>query len=158
MMNADIKTTAPETVAYISMHGPYDQIPQAMGVLYGWVAQHGFHAQGMPEGVYVDDPQVTPVDLAAWELRAPIAEDTRDLDIDESLCGIKHVAPHMVAFTMHRGAYDTIADTYTQLFGWIAEHGYQVAGPTEELYYSDPQTTKPDDYLTEIRIPVAQAH
>lgn len=38
---------------------------------------------------------------------------------------------------------------------WIAANGYQIAGPFEELYYSDPNTTQPADYLTEIRIPVA---
>jgi len=158
MLSIELKTTPPETVAYISMRGPYEQIPQAMGRLYGWVAQHGLQPQGMPEGVYLDDPKTTPVDRAAWELRTPIAGEASDLAPDAECCGIKHVDPHLVAFAMHKGEYETISTSYDELMAWVMANGYQIVGPPEELYYSDPATTKPQDYLTEIRIPVAKTH
>ncbi len=156
MLSADLKTTAPETVAYISMSGPYDQIPEAMGRLYGWVSRQGLQPLGMPEGVYLDDPKTTAPDEARWELRAPIADAADDTAADELGCGIKHVEPHLVAYAMHRGAYEDVEKTYDGLMTWIGASGYRIAGPPEEVYYSDPQTTQPSDYLTEIRIPVAQ--
>ena len=51
MLEVNVKTTDPQTVAFISMRGPYDLIPQAMGTLYGWVPSHGYTPLGMPSGV-----------------------------------------------------------------------------------------------------------
>jgi len=59
---------------------------------------------------------------------------------------------------MHKGEYETISTSYDELMAWVMANGYQIVGPPEELYYSDPATTRPQDYLTEIRIPVAKTH
>jgi AraC family transcriptional regulator len=154
MLDIALKTTDPATVAYVSMRGPYTQIPEAMGRLYGWVAQHGLQPVGMPTGVYIDDPQAVDVDTARWEVQTAIAGDPPAVD-EPGEVGIKRVEPHLVASVMHRGDYDHIAPTYNQLGEWVAGHGYEIVGPAEELYYSDPATTAPEDYLTEIRFPVA---
>lgn len=156
MIDVQLKTTEPETVAFISMQGPYSQIPEAMGRLYGWVGQRGMQPIGMPAGVYLTDPKAGEGE-ALWELQAPVAGDFADTPPDEARCGIKHVHPHLVAFVMHRGPYETIATTYDELAQWTRANGYEVIGPPEELYLSDPQTTAPADYLTEIRFPVAKA-
>lgn len=155
MIDVQLKTTDPETVAFISMHGPYEQIPDAMGRLYGWVGQHGMQPVGMPAGVYLTDPAAGQAD-AIWELHTPLAGDLPDTPADESHCGIKHVYPQLMAFTMHCGPYEAIESTYGELTTWIATNGFEIVGPPEELYFSDPETTAPADYLTEIRIPVAK--
>ncbi len=154
MIDVQLKTTEPETVAFIAMSGPYDLIPEAMGKLYGWVGQHGMQPVGMPAGVYLTDPSVGQAE-AKWELRAPVAGVVQDRPVDETCCGVKHVDPHLVAFAMHRGPYDTVASTYAELAAWIDTNGYVAVGPPEELYFSDPETTAPEDHLTEIRFPVA---
>jgi effector-binding domain-containing protein len=155
MIEAQLKTIDPETVAFISMHGPYTQIPEAMGRLYGWVGQRGIQPVGMPAGVYLSDPGLGQ-DTAIWELRTPIAEDLPEAPPDETDCGIKHLDPRTVAYAMHRGPYEGIGTTYGELAMWIEANGYKVVGPPEELYFSDPDTTAPADYLTEIRFPVAR--
>ena len=155
MIDAQLKTTDPETVAFISMHGPYSQMPEAMGRLYGWVGQHGLQPVGMPAGVYLTDPKMGE-EQAIWELHAPVAGNPADTIPDQACCGIKHVDPHLVAFATHRGPYETVAKTYDELMAWIEANGFAIAGPPEELYFSDPQITAPADYLTEIRIPVAK--
>lgn len=154
MTAAAIKTTAPETVAFIHVRGPYDKIPQAMRALYGWVERHDLTATGMPEAVYLTPPGDTPSSVAEWELYAPVG-DAEDMEPDGTGIGIKHVASHMVASAMHRGPYETIGQTYEQLGNWIAANGYSIVGPSEEVYYSDPKEIPPDEYLTEIRFPVA---
>jgi effector-binding domain-containing protein len=156
MIEAQLKTTDPETVAFISMQGPYEQIPEAMGQLYGWVGQHGMQPVGMPAGVYLTDPKEGQAE-ALWELRTPVAGDLPEAPVDDARCGIKRVNPHLVAFAMHHGPYETIESTYNELAAWIESSGFEVVGPPEELYYSDPDTTAPADYLTEIRFPVAMA-
>ncbi len=155
MIDVQVKTTDPETVAYIAMRGPFDQIPMAMGRLYGWVAQHHLEPVGMPSGVYLNNPELVPQDEALWMLRAPVAGDPEAEPPDDVGCGIEQVPPHLVAATMHRGPYDTIDHTYHELASWVSDHGYMVVGPPEELYYSDPDTTPPEEYLTEVRLTVA---
>jgi effector-binding domain-containing protein len=40
------------------------------------------------------------------------------------------------------------------LEAWIAENGYEIAGPYEEVYLSDPGKTMPEALLAETRFPV----
>lgn len=59
------------------------------------------------------------------------------------------------ARTFHRGPYDTIPAAYEAVFEWIHEHGHHQAGPPRELYLTGPDTaTGPDDYVTEVVVPV----
>ena len=153
MLDVQVKTTEPATVAYVSMHGPYNQIPEAMGQLYAWVAEHGLKPVGAPVGVYLDDPQVVDENAAAWEVQAPVDGEPAEIAEPEGF-GIKHVGPHLVASVTYHGPYDEIVSAYHFLGEWISTHGYSIAGPSEELYYTDPATTDPDNYLTEIRFPV----
>jgi AraC family transcriptional regulator len=156
MISVDVKTTEPQTVAFLTMRGPYSQMPEAMGRLYGWAAQHGIRPTGMPSGVYMTDPATVGEDQAVWEVRAPLADDPPDATPDASGCGIKHVESTLVAYTMYKGPYEQIAATYEDMLAWMGANGYSMAGPSEELYLSDPSTTAPSEYLTEIRIPAAR--
>jgi len=155
MLDVKVKTTGSQTVAYVSKQAPYAQIPEAMGQLYSWVEQHGLQPAGMPAGVYLDDPQTADANAARWEVRTPVVGDPPESE-EPGGVGIKHLEPHLVASVMYRGEYQGIAPTYDDLGNWVASHGYEVVGPAEELYYSDPATTKPEEYLTEIRFPVAR--
>ncbi len=156
MLEVNVKTTKPQTVAYIAMCGPYDLIPQAMGTLYGWVQAHGYEPVGMPSGVYLSDPTVEQ-SQARWMLRAPISDDVADTAPDEAGCGTEHVAAHLVASALHRGPYDTVEATYRELGEWVGANGYRMAGPPEEFYLSDPDDTAPEDYLTEIHFSIEKA-
>jgi effector-binding domain-containing protein len=40
------------------------------------------------------------------------------------------------------------------MMGWIAEQGYEIAGPSQEVYLSDPNSVAPEQYVTEIRFPI----
>lgn len=56
---------------------------------------------------------------------------------------------------MYQGPYEDIGPAYTRLFTWMTENGFVPAGPPRELYYSDPATTQPSEYMTEIQMPIA---
>lgn len=151
----ELKSTAPACVAYLPMSGPYTQIPAAFAHLYGWVAAHRLAPGGMPSGVYLTDPASGDAP-PRWELQTPLAADHVDAAVDADGCGIKHVAPHLVASAMYRGPYERIAPAYAEIAEWIRAHGYEVAGPPEERYCSEP-ATPPEDTVTEILFPVAAA-
>lgn len=157
MFEASIKQTYPMTVAFISMRGPYAQIPEAFGRLDDWLSERGLMPAGMPEGVYLNDPQCTPGAEAVWELWAPVADGTPPFEAGDDGLGVKVVPAGTVVSAMHRGPYDTIAPIYDALAGWVAANGYVLAGPPREIYYSDPDEVAPEETLTEVQFPVRPA-
>lgn len=155
MLEATIKQTEPMTVAYIAMRGAYSQVGEGYGSLYGWIAQHGLQAIGMPQAVYFTSPADTPESEALFELWAPVAS-AEELAPDASEVGIKHIPSTTVASTMFTGPYDAMYPTYELLGAWIEGQGYRIAGPPSEIYYSDPEEVPPEQYVTEIVFPVAK--
>jgi effector-binding domain-containing protein len=39
---------------------------------------------------------------------------------------------------------------------WVADQGFEVSGPPMEAYLNDPGEVSPDQYLTEVMVPVHQ--
>jgi len=156
MLEASIKQTEPMTVAFKVMRGSYNQIPEGYGQLYGWVGHYGLQPAGMPAAIYLTIPDVTPEAEAEWELWAPIAGGAGDVGPDEQGFGVKRIEPETVASAMFKGPYDQIAPVYEQLDAWVAENGYSVVGPPREIYHSDPDEVPPEEYLTEVQMPVAK--
>lgn len=149
-----IKETEPITAAFIGMWGPYTQIPEAFGKLYKWIGEKGYVPSGPPLGLYLNMPGQVPDDQLLWELRSPITGDVAPCEPDEQGLGVKHMKSIHVASTMHKGPFDQVGETYKALTEWVMQNGYQINGPPEEVYFSNPAETKPEDLLTEIRFPV----
>lgn len=150
----EIIQTEPMTVAYVTVHGSFDQIPQTYGLLYGWIAQHGLTPAGMPGTAYLTDPSTVPEDQNVYEVWAPFAGEAAKAEPDASGVGVKRVESMLVAKATHVGPYETVSQTYGPLVGWVAGQNHEISGPAMEFYYSDPATTKPEDYETEIWLPV----
>lgn len=69
---------------------------------------------------------------------------------------VKDIPGGPVAYTTHVGPYESIGTAYEALFGWMRAHGLQPSGPPREVYLVGPgPATKPEDYRTEIEVPVA---
>lgn len=156
-MIASLMTTRPATVAYLPMHGPYTQIPDGFGRLYGWIEAHGYKATGMPTAVYFNIPADENASDAVWELQAPVEEDLAETPPDESGIGVRGVPAMDVISAVHKGPYDSVLPTYQALWVWIEDNGYEPCGPPMERYLNDPGEEHPDEYLTEILMPVKKA-
>jgi len=156
-MMASLMTTRPEIVAYLPMHGPYDQIPEGFGRLYAWIERHEHKATGMPTAVYFNVPSDESASDAVWELRAPIAGDLSDAPPDEDGIGVRSVPAIDVITAVHKGPYDSVLPTYQALWGWIEDNGYEPCGPPMERYLNDPGKTHPAEALTEVLMPVKKA-
>lgn len=142
------------TVAFLRLHGPYAQIPEGFGRLYTLTGECGLNPVGMPAAVYLTSPAIVPEAEARWELWLPVAGTPEPHEPDAASLGVKVVDPTLVVSAMHRGPYDTLPETYEQMTAFISEHGYEPDGPIMERYYSDPNQVAPDQYLTEVLIPV----
>jgi effector-binding domain-containing protein len=144
----------PLTCAVLAMRGPFDQMPAAFGRLYAWLSEKGHTPQGMPMAVYLNNPaEVAPAD-ALWDLWAPIENEAEASGPDDLGFAIKRIPAMTVATYLHRGPYDQVAPAYARLMAWIAAEGMEVAGPPMEAYLNDPSEVSPEDYLTEIIVPV----
>lgn len=153
MLEATIKETERQTVAYLTMHGPYDQVPDGYRRLYEWIDHYGLQPAGMPEAVFITVPDETPESEAQWELWAPVASGLSETEPTDDHIGVKMVAEETVASARHRGPYEEVGDTYSELAKWIADNGYTPVAPSREVYFSGPETP-PEEVLTEIQIPV----
>ena len=59
------------------------------------------------------------------------------------------------ACVIHKGGYESISVAYNALVKWIEENGYKASGLNRELYLEGEwSTTNPEEYITEIQIPV----
>lgn len=154
MAGPQVVTTEPMTVAFIEMNGRYSQTPEGFGRLYGWIAQRGLQPAGMPSAVYLTIPSEVPEDMARWELWAPIAGEPDEVGRDAAGMGIKRVAPTLAVTATHVGPYEEVEPTYRDMWTFMADEGYAPAGPPMERYCSDPAEVPPEQYVTEIVMPV----
>ncbi len=72
---------------------------------------------------------------------------------------VRELEEATAACTVHNGAYRRLNEAYDALLKWVAENGYQMAGPARELYLHVSQPVRQDDesYVTEIQVPVKKA-
>ena len=149
-----VKKIGPTTVAYLPVTGSFNLIPESFVRLYEWISKNGYTPSGPPSGVFCNAPNQVPEEQLSWELRGPLAGSTPISEPDEDGVGVKRLEAILVAATMHRGPYESMdASFYEALAKWIVDNGYEIVGPSEEVYFSDPNTS-PDDTLTEVRFPV----
>ncbi|OFI07105.1 HTH-type transcriptional activator mta [Clostridium acetireducens DSM 10703] len=86
------------------------------------------------------------------EVASCIANDVPETDRIK----IKQIpAVENAACTVHKGCYEDICMAYNVLINWIEENGYKIVGQNRELYLEGEWSTQnPDEYITEIQIPV----
>lgn len=59
---------------------------------------------------------------------------------------------------MYQGPYEGIGGTYNAVMTWPEPNGYRIAGPVHENYLRSPgNTNDPEQYITEIQVPVQKA-
>lgn len=155
-----IKQREAMTVAYLSRKGSYYQIREAMGALFGGLGGKGLAPAGPPGGSYYNSPAETPESELLWDLWVAVAGNPAEEPAAVGAgVGIRRVPSTHVAFAMHRGPHDPMDEvmkTYGALMRWIEENGYEITGPSEEVYLTDLATTPPEQLLTEIRFPVSK--
>ncbi|MCF7944790.1 MAG: MerR family transcriptional regulator [Spirochaetia bacterium] len=63
------------------------------------------------------------------------------------------------ACLMHKGPYETIGSSYSQLFAWVNENGYEPADNPRESYIDGIWNKEdPEEWLTEVQLPIKPAN
>jgi len=126
-----------------------DAMTATLATIAAEVTPHGA-ARGVPFAIYHNEP-FKPDDVDV-ELGIPIAQGA---SVPSAAGAIKELPGGPVAYTVHVGSYESISGAYAALFGWLAQHGMRANGAPREVYVLGPgQGSKPEEYRTEIAVPV----
>ena len=76
------------------------------------------------------------------------------IPVKEVVTGTREFCGGLCVTATLRGPYTELASVYAKLAEWIEKEGYTVVNAYFEVYITDPNTVKPEDYITDVYIPV----
>jgi effector-binding domain-containing protein len=146
----EIVMKAEQKTACIRARTPVSGLAREMGAAYGEIMMHlgkqGIQPAGAPYALY-HNMDMNDLDV---EMGFPVASP---------FTAAGRMTPGTIpggrtAVGMHKGPYDQIEGTYKALAAFMQEQKVVPLGPAFEVYLNDPQTTKPQDLLTEVNFPL----
>ena len=146
----EVRAVPGELVASIRFTGRYDEIGDRIGELG---ARVGPLMTGPPYTLYWNCEYLP--EGADLEVCVPLA---RVADAATAECRVVPAADCVA--TIHAGSYETIGNSYSRVFTYISRHSLDSSVPIRERYLKDPihpDVTSPDEYLTEIAVPIVAA-
>lgn len=126
---------------------------EALGRAYGEIARYlgelGQNPVGPPFVAYYN------MDMADLEIDIgfPVASEIPARGEIQS----RELPAGSYATILYKGPYEGIGDGYETLTRWMEEEGHEATGVSYEYYLNDPETTPPQELLTEIRFPLKQS-
>jgi AraC family transcriptional regulator len=141
-------------VAFVRHVGPYDEVGTAWNRLCGWAGPKGLLGPGSRFlGVSHDDPEITPPEKLRYDAAIVVPGDVGPA----GEVGIQEVGQGDYATALHRGPYQNLSQSYAAVAGeWAPGSGREIAsGPSIEFYLNSPESTPPEQLLTEICLPLA---
>ncbi|MBI5060201.1 AraC family transcriptional regulator [candidate division KSB1 bacterium] len=154
-MDVAIKTIEPITVIFVRASGPYGcpAIGAAWQTLFQWAFPRGL-VHGVPKmlGICHDDPEVTPPEKIRYDACLVVDREVTAAGV----VGVQTVGGGEFAVAVHKGSYNKLGETYTELCGrWIPNSNYRLRSSAGlEFYLNNPQSTNEDELLTEVCMPV----
>ncbi len=138
-------------VAYAHHIGPYNECGKAWDSVCSTLAKQGL-INGSNEffGICFDSPEVTPADKIRYDACVTI---NSDFTATEEV-STKEIGGGEFAVFTHEGPYETLSDSYNSIYKeWYPNSGRELKDqPSMELYLNDPESTDPEDLLTDIYI------
>lgn len=152
----EIQERAPRPALAIPLHSRLTEIPATLGVALAEVWHAAEAAGRTPEGPpytrYLSEPDEAAGELD-YEAGVMLGEPA---PVGHGRALPAELPGGTLAVAWHVGPYDTIAETYGALMGWIGEQGRRPAGPMWEVYWTDPESEPdPARWRTEVIVPVA---
>jgi len=152
-MGVQIKKVEPRRVAFVRHVGPYAEVGRAWDKLMPVMGKEGLvDGNTVCLGVCYDDPEITPPAKLRYDACVTIDEDfSGDGEI-----GVRIIPGGEYAVTTHVGPYTELGKTYAMLVGqWLPRSGRSLGTtPCYEVYLNSPESTAPEDLITDIYAPL----
>lgn len=145
IFDVEEKTVDTILIAGYRMKGKYQDIGNGFSIVG---KNFGKYCNGKPLALYYDGEYKE--DDADYEACFPIRKGTGVDDIS-----VRELKGGKCYTIIHKGSYDTLSQSYKQLFEHINEKGIKTKLPTREVYLKGPGMIfkgNPKNYLTEIQI------
>jgi AraC family transcriptional regulator len=152
-MDVKIQQLKPRRVAFLRHVGPYGEVSSTWDRLLTIMGKDGYLGGGtMMLGICHDDPEVTPSAKIRYDACVTVGDDF----VPGGDIQVQTVAGGEYAMTTHAGPYNNLGRTYAELLGqWVPRSGRELRDvPCFEVYLNDPQSTAPEDLLTDIYAPL----
>ncbi len=153
-MDVTIKTKASVRVAFARATGPYlTSTKEAWDKLAAWAAPRGLFVEDAQYlGLSHDDPSLTPPDKLRYDACVSVGPEVAA----EGDIGVTEIPGGEFAVYLHKGPYEGLEMSYSQLYGqWLPASGRAAAlRPPHEVYLNHPDSTPPEELLTEIYVPL----
>jgi AraC family transcriptional regulator len=152
-MRVTVEEREPLRVAFMRHVGPYSKVGAVWERLLPELGKEGLIGGGsMFIGVCLDDPDVTPAGRIRYDACVSVGADY----LPNGEIGVQIIAGGIYARTTHFGPYDQIGRTYSRLLGhWLPRSGVELCpAPCFESYLNDPNSTEPEDLITDIYAPL----
>jgi effector-binding domain-containing protein len=148
----DLKDVPALTMASVESKGSFERLTQVFMDLFRWVLVNGGKVTSYPMALFPAPPGEIPAEGVRFEACIPIDPES-NIKPGEGV-SIRQLPASTVAFTRHQGGFGDVGKTYDRLLEWVGDNGYEVAGPSRELYLTNPLQTEEGELVTEIQIPV----
>jgi AraC family transcriptional regulator len=132
-------------------------VPRAYEELAAWMARESIPAlSGSPMGLalYYDDPATVAPEMVRFKVAVPVPPETPE--VAEGAAAVEVLPEAEVAYLTIRGPYTNLEDAYSQLFGWVFQHGRKPADAAREVYVRWGESMPPEEWVTEIQVPVGR--
>ncbi len=152
-MDVRIEHLQPMRVAFVRHVGPYDQVQAAWERLCMRLGKEGLLGPGTRFiGLCYDDPEVTAPEKIRYDACVTVDSDFEP----EDDVGVQTLGGGEYAATTHVGPYSTLGQTYATLLGqWLPGSGRELRSePSLEFYLNAPESTDPEDLITDIYAPL----
>jgi len=155
-LQVELRRLPPRLLLCLRHVGPYDQVGSTWERLCDWAGPRDLiGAETEIIGASYDDPDVTPADKLRYDACLTVPPGTKG----EGEIFVREFPGGMYASMLHEGPYHELGATYAKLFGgWLPLSGYAAADPPcMEYYLNQPDTTEPEDLLTQVCIPLLRS-
>lgn len=150
-MEVRVETLGPLRLAGMRRVGPYREAGTAFEQILGWAGPRRLLGPDtLVLGLYHDDPATTAPDRLRLDACVTVGASVRA----EGEVRIQELPRGEYAVAIHRGPYETLADTYGALARWAAAHGRKARAPAVEIYRNHPKTTPPAGLVTDVCLPL----
>lgn len=152
-MKVTIQYLEPIRVAFLRHVGPYATVGATWDKFLPFLGKEGLlGADSHFIGICHDDPDVTPADKIRYD--ACVSVDGTFVPTGD--LGVQIIPGGDYAVTTHFGPYQKLGQTYAALLGqWLPRSRRQLRStPCFDMYLNDPQSTDPEDLITDVYAPL----
>jgi len=148
-----VSPVPPMRVAFVRHIGPYSGCAAAWDKLCTFMGKEGLLGGDTQFiGLSHDDPEVTPPEKIRYDACVTVDNDFQA----QGEIGVQVIPGGDYAVTTHFGPYQKLNETYARMMGqWLPRSGRELTNsPCFEVYLNDPNSTDPEDLITDVYVPL----